>query len=323
MEQKRILWITAAVGSFLLVVIGAALIIYAPQSSSDPVMASIKSQNDAWINPTTVSLSDKPLSADQNTLSLNQPDIDSQIIELSSSQDIGSQTIGGQGIGSQTIESIDTQSIVLDRGESISNGTTIPFTTQNIDVTENPTPLPTTTSLQNTIQTNDLTVISNNTRVYSADGITAFNLSAAEQPIARVDIPKNTQSSLQTSPVEPRPAPPVETPKVRPPISMPVAKVTPTPAPISIPKAIANQYWVQAASFTSKENANVARTALKNEKISSEIFTHTKNGTTYYRLRVGPYTTKSEADYWNIRIKLIDQFEATESYVTNSTKQKA
>ena len=34
MEQKRILWIVAAVGIFLLVVVGAALILYAPQKQN-------------------------------------------------------------------------------------------------------------------------------------------------------------------------------------------------------------------------------------------------------------------------------------------------
>ena len=39
MEQKRILWITAAVGIFLLVVLGGALIIYSPQTRAPKSIA--------------------------------------------------------------------------------------------------------------------------------------------------------------------------------------------------------------------------------------------------------------------------------------------
>jgi len=73
--------------------------------------------------------------------------------------------------------------------------------------------------------------------------------------------------------------------------------------------------------FTDKENAENARSILANEKIPAEVFTYRdKNGRTFYRLRVGPYTTESEAQYWNSRIKLIEHFSSTQSYVTNSSK---
>ena len=40
----------------------------------------------------------------------------------------------------------------------------------------------------------------------------------------------------------------------------------------------------------------------------------------FYRVRVGPYTTKSEAEYWRTRINKIDEFAKAESYVTSTTK---
>ena len=41
MEQKKTLWIIAATGLFLLVVIGAAIILYSPGNNPTPVMASV------------------------------------------------------------------------------------------------------------------------------------------------------------------------------------------------------------------------------------------------------------------------------------------
>lgn len=93
--------------------------------------------------------------------------------------------------------------------------------------------------------------------------------------------------------------------------------VTKTPAKPQPPK---DQYWVQAASFTSKQNAEIAQQTLLKQKIPAEVFTYTNNkNVIFYRVRVGPYTTKSEAEYWHKLIKTVDNFKNTESYVTNSS----
>ncbi|MBQ0161536.1 MAG: SPOR domain-containing protein [Treponema sp.] len=89
------------------------------------------------------------------------------------------------------------------------------------------------------------------------------------------------------------------------------AKTAPA-ASIEAPK-----YWVQAASYTSKKTADGARATLEESRIPAEVFTFkdSKNQL-YYRLRVGPYTTKSEAEYWKNRVAQIDQFKNVQSYIT-------
>lgn len=84
------------------------------------------------------------------------------------------------------------------------------------------------------------------------------------------------------------------------------------PASIEAPK-----YWVQAASYTSKKTADGARATLEESRIPAEVFTFkdSKNQL-FYRLRVGPYTTKSEAEYWKNRVAQIDQFKNVKSYIT-------
>lgn len=79
----------------------------------------------------------------------------------------------------------------------------------------------------------------------------------------------------------------------------------------------APKYWVQAASYTSKKTADSARATLEESRIPAEIFTFkdSKNKL-FYRLRVGPYTTKSEAEYWKNRVAQIDQFKNVQSYIT-------
>ena len=53
MEQKRTLWIIAAVGVFLLVVLGAALILYSPKATSGQIASghnSTKTNDSGWIS---------------------------------------------------------------------------------------------------------------------------------------------------------------------------------------------------------------------------------------------------------------------------------
>lgn len=49
MEQKRILWVVASVGLFLLVVIGSALFLYSPKPTTDNALTSLESTGKAWV----------------------------------------------------------------------------------------------------------------------------------------------------------------------------------------------------------------------------------------------------------------------------------
>lgn len=77
------------------------------------------------------------------------------------------------------------------------------------------------------------------------------------------------------------------------------------------------KYWVQCAAYTSKKTADQARSKLDENRIPAEVFTYQdgKNNL-FYRVRVGPYTTKSEAEYWKNRIAQIDSFKSAQSYIT-------
>lgn len=89
-----------------------------------------------------------------------------------------------------------------------------------------------------------------------------------------------------------------------------------TPA-LSKEEVAALRYWVQAASYTSKKTADIARATLDENRIPAEVFTYKDNkDKLYYRVRVGPYTTKSEAEYWKNRINQIPVFKDSKSYIT-------
>ncbi|EPF31507.1 hypothetical protein HMPREF9194_01854 [Treponema maltophilum ATCC 51939] len=306
MEEKRILWISAAVGIFLLIVIGAAWILYAPHKNADSASALTQEQNgNTWI-------------------------------------------LTPQASGSAVAEIPSREASDTDREVPAHPAGTAP-TVLPSDAAASNAP----SGSMNTVQSNDLTIISNNTTVLTKDGVTTIDLTASgrapEQQV--IEAPAGSQNAPDVKTVVPaqsgneaRAAETTQTPNVKPAKSAqntqtqknaPPAKKAAAAKPANTaakntgkPKAAAaktanipDRFWVQAASFTDKENAENARSILASEKIPAEVFTYRdKSGKTFYRLRVGPYTTESEAQYWNSRIKLIEHFSSAQSYVTNSSK---
>ncbi|WP_296693526.1 SPOR domain-containing protein, partial [Treponema sp. UBA7567] len=78
-------------------------------------------------------------------------------------------------------------------------------------------------------------------------------------------------------------------------------------------------YWIQVGSYEAKKSADEARTSLENNKIPNEVFTYNDaKGKLFYRVRVGPYTTKSEAEYWQKRIASTNEFAKINSYIVQN-----
>jgi DedD protein len=69
-----------------------------------------------------------------------------------------------------------------------------------------------------------------------------------------------------------------------------------------------NNYWVQTGAFTAKIRAEDSKELLASKGITSIIENSEVNGKTWYRVRVGPYTSENEAKYWLALVKTIDGF---------------
>jgi DedD protein len=75
---------------------------------------------------------------------------------------------------------------------------------------------------------------------------------------------------------------------------------------------------VQAGSFSAKGRAEGVKETLAAKGITSIIENRDVSGTTYFRVRVGPYTSQKEADYWLSLIKTIDGFESSQIWQSQS-----
>ena len=260
MEQKKTLWIIAASGVFLLVVIGAALLLNAP-SSNAPATASI----------TTIDTT--PVAA-----KVEEPVI-SPVETPASMTALDSNTLAFQNIESGEQPAAD--SAVVDGQIAAANAA--PAQTM-IELNTNASSAVTATSRAGQ------EALSNAGASSSASTIYTGNPGASDASKVAAAAPSKSASLA------------------------PKKKVA-APAPKA--PALSSKYWVQAASFTNKKSADSARATLDDNKIPAEVFTYKDNkDKLFYRVRVGPYTTKSEAEYWKTRVCKIDLFKDTQSYVT-------
>ncbi|MGP1587969.1 MAG: SPOR domain-containing protein [Treponemataceae bacterium] len=284
MDSKRTLWILAAVGLFLLAVVGFALIVYAPAKNSKPANINTQATNDIWI--------------------ASQPELEIKSTEVDTLKPLHG--INQNGNSSTQIQNFQNQNSI-DQEQN--------YYGQNQD-------------LQSYQKVKDLTVLSDNTKIIT-NGNTTIDLTgiisnSSSQPVITNNSQLNTESSsYQTLDKKNQSKDEKVYRTSENSATKPVAKkttstkATPTATRTT---AIQPKYWIQVSSYSSKKNAEEARNALSSEKIPGEIFTFSdKNGTLFYRVRVGPYTTKSEAEYWQERIKSIEKFTKTQTFITDSS----
>ena len=77
-----------------------------------------------------------------------------------------------------------------------------------------------------------------------------------------------------------------------------------------------NNYWVQTGAFSSKIRAEGAKESLEAKGVTSIIDNSDINGRTWYRVRVGPYVSENEANYWLALVKAIDGFADSQVRLT-------
>ena len=98
----------------------------------------------------------------------------------------------------------------------------------------------------------------------------------------------------------------------------PAAKETVKPAakPAVEQSNTYNNYWVQTGAFSTKIRAEGAKESLASKGITSIIDNRDIDGKTWYRVRVGPYMSETEANYWLALVKSIDGFSDSQVRLT-------
>ena len=290
MEQRKTLWIIAAVSVFLLVVLGVALIF--SQSSSRTIQTTsiipVEKNNysDGWSSPANTQ---------QNPVKTEEA------VENSS-----------DSVQVKDMFVVSENTTIFDLNQ---DGTTIDLNTLKSQyVSENATVPVTTTAVEN----KDVVVKNEATEYYVGTTEPKKESAAVAEKTEKATSVKQTETKVST-PVKTTTTKTTTTAKTSSTTTKTTSSTTAStkPATSTTTEKPVTRYWVQVASYTNKKTAENSRAILSDSKINSDIYTYQdENGKLYYRVRVGPYTTKSEAEYWMAKIAQISDFSKAGSYVT-------
>jgi cell division protein FtsN len=130
------------------------------------------------------------------------------------------------------------------------------------------------------------------------------------------DTPKQTAPQTPPKPATQTAPPPKQTAPVTPPKQTP-AQQTPPKKPTQTDAKTVYNYWIQTGAFSTQARAENARKALKDRGIPDADVNIIQSGV-YFRVRVGPYAAKTDAEYWFKLIKNMDGLG--ESYISQTKK---
>ena len=128
----------------------------------------------------------------------------------------------------------------------------------------------------------------------------------------RATAPAPAAPVARATPVRPAAPKPTTQPTARAPEG--VSRRSPTPAAGATQPVSVTEYWIQAGSYTSPSRAQEVAAALEEQGLVSKITTRTLSGKNYYRVRIGPYMSKGEAEKFLEWVKAVKGFES--SYIS-------
>jgi cell division protein FtsN len=144
---------------------------------------------------------------------------------------------------------------------------------------------------------------------------TAAPAKPAEKPVEKPAVSataKPDSAAKPTTAAKPTPAAKPATP-----VAKPVSAAIPA---VSASAKTRNDYWVQTGAFTAIIRAEDAKETLASKGITSIIENRQIDGLTWYRVRLGPYTSESEAKYWLTLVQSIDGFSGSQVRQTPSVQ---
>ena len=155
--------------------------------------------------------------------------------------------------------------------------------------------------------------------VASSDGAEPTAPAARAVPRITVDQPAPATvaaapavRAIPTSSARTTPAPAAaRTPAAASPRPEPVAvRAVPAPAALT-PAAALQEFWVQVGSFASRKRADDLGQRLSDQGIVSRVTTRNSGAEVFFRVRVGPYASRAEAEKFLAWVKRVDGLDGS------------
>lgn len=77
------------------------------------------------------------------------------------------------------------------------------------------------------------------------------------------------------------------------------------------PAPRSTEYWIQTGSYKSQTKAEDLASLLGDKGLSGRVFSYASQGSTWYRVRVGPYASRGEADRFLAEVKKLQGMESS------------
>lgn len=315
MEQKKTLWIIAAVSVFLLVVMGAAMILYNPSAGASRKVASINPVEKS-VQTQTKSQSGWTNSTPAETAVTSSPQVSDMFVvsENTTVLDLGQANASNAAAPENQSTTIDLNALKRELAADAALAQTNP---QNINITVN------VSDKNNSAKVEEPPVVLT-TEYYTGKAKEAEEYEKATAvkktetaPKAAVAKGPSTGSGTAGKGIETAGKSSGAAEKSS--GTAGAAKAAPAKSSTATKTAAVTRFWVQVAAYSNKKTAENARSVLSDKKINSDIYTYEDaKSKLFYRVRVGPFTTKSEAEYWQSKIVEISDFSKAGSYVTST-----
>lgn len=315
MEQKKTLWIIAAVSVFLLVVMGAAMILYNPSAGASRKVASIKPVEKS-VQTQTKSQSGWTNSTPAETAVTSSPQVSDMFVvsENTTVLDLGQANASNAAAPENQSTTIDLNALKRELAADAALAQTNP---QNINITVNVSDKNNSSKIEEppvVLTTEYYTGKAKEAEEYEKATAVKKTETAPKAAVAKGPSTgsgtagKGTGTAGKSSGAAGKSSGAAGT-----------AKAAPAKSSTETKTAAVTRFWVQVAAYSNKKTAENARSVLSDKKINSDIYTYEDaKSKLFYRVRVGPFTTKSEAEYWQSKIVEISDFSKAGSYVTST-----
>jgi len=130
-----------------------------------------------------------------------------------------------------------------------------------------------------------------------------------------------TATATTTKPYTPAPATATVPGAAKPAAASQAAPSAVKPASKAAAPVTVSEYWIQAAAFTSRSRADDLQRELASKGLSTLITVKDLDGISWYRVRIGPYQSESEAKGWLKQILPISG--CGEAYVSKQSVQRS
>ncbi len=145
-----------------------------------------------------------------------------------------------------------------------------------------------------------------------------------ETPPVRPDVEPVDPAPVEPRPVDPRPTEPDPDVAAPVPTVEPPAPVTrPAVAPAVSPELSDRAYWVQLISSPNRDTIEQAQRVLREHQLGTRTVTRVVDGTLFYRLRLGPFAVRAEAEKFLGWVRQIEGFTDSMIFVDYTTAVSA